>query len=330
MSSDGETETATFELSGDTVTVTKQFVEDEYPVPAIVFSLSNETTEETFIELRDPVGHVETDFDEDDEDLLGFHPSYHEDHWTKTDTSLFFSYKLAADETIETLYGIRETDPFLDDVLVEPELTNEQGTPPDGYPENIPISVDTSPADATETSDKPSREESTEEDSPTDEIRNTDATEADSMSPSDEGTDDPDEHETVPEESADSAESARNDESTQSSSGSEQSTALETRITQLETDTAKLRAYTTALEELLDESGTTDDIMETVADLQQTLGAHETRLEELESDIESVPGQETISVLEADVEAVRAEVAELVEWRDTLQNTLLQAGQDNK
>ena len=155
-------------VASDGVVVVKRFEEDEFPVPAIAFKFQNRRDEEVTVRLRDrvPEGVAVED--------LGFHPEYGSEYWTVDQDQIRFERAMEAGSEYTTVYGIRATG--TDDVeqfLTEPEI--EQVDPPlpedeqvEGGDEVIPESDDdvvreVIAGEAEDMPDQDDREEATDE-----------------------------------------------------------------------------------------------------------------------------------------------------------------------
>ncbi|WP_101297304.1 AAA family ATPase [Halegenticoccus soli] len=93
-------------VSDEGVTVEKTFVADEFPVPAVAFTIRSERSEPVDVRVTDaipesfPMEHV------------GFHPDFENDNWTAyTDHRVEYSRTLEPGESVRTVYGVRLDDP---------------------------------------------------------------------------------------------------------------------------------------------------------------------------------------------------------------------------
>ncbi|WP_313695289.1 hypothetical protein [Halorarum halobium] len=90
----------------DGVTVEKRFTADEFPVPAVAFTLRTERDDPAEFRLVD---EIPEDFPMD---RVGFHPEYESEHWTAyQDHRVEYRRRLEPGEEVTTVYGIRTDDP---------------------------------------------------------------------------------------------------------------------------------------------------------------------------------------------------------------------------
>jgi ABC-type transporter Mla subunit MlaD len=103
----------------DGVTVEKRYEPDDFPVPAIAFTITSERDEAVTVRLSDTVPE-----DTPTEDI-GFHPSYGAEQWDVEGDAIVFTREFEPHEEFVTVYGLRgkdATDP--ERFLTEPELTS--------------------------------------------------------------------------------------------------------------------------------------------------------------------------------------------------------------
>lgn len=257
----------------DGVTVTKEFDEDRFALPAIRYELSSTRTEPVRVRLvEDPPPSLEPE-------QFGFHSEYGSHDWRIDDGCLVFERRLDPGEDVTTIVGVREvedTRQLLDDV------------------DDVVVTSADAPADPESTSD-----ESVEE--ALDEALNDDA--GHPAGPTREPTrfeDRGEEHE------------AEDDSGGTATAGIELSTdepadgqtdSIDARIRHLQADVADLRAYTAALEEFLDEHGSATEV---VADFDDRLDTFQDDLAALETRVEA--NDDAISSVSADVDEVRESV----------------------
>ncbi|MFC6785913.1 hypothetical protein ACFQFH_08380 [Halobaculum halobium] len=104
--SQGPDATGAVTVEGDGVTVEKRFTADEFPVPAIEFTLRSDREDPTEFRLVD---EIPEDFPMD---RIGFHPEFESEHWTAyQDHRVEYRRRLDAGEEVTTVYGIRSDDP---------------------------------------------------------------------------------------------------------------------------------------------------------------------------------------------------------------------------
>ena len=112
----------------DGVTVEKSFEPDDFPVPAIAFTVRSERETAVSILL------VESLPDDTAPENIGFHPKYGAEFWDVDDGTLLFRRDLAPDETYTTVYGLRGGD--ADDAtkfMTEPTLESVEPIAADEY-----------------------------------------------------------------------------------------------------------------------------------------------------------------------------------------------------
>jgi outer membrane murein-binding lipoprotein Lpp len=312
----------------DGVTVTKRFEEDEFPVPAIAFEFTSDRDESVWVSLSDTVPEgVEV------EDL-GFHPEYGSEFWMIDDETITFERELDSDDSYTTVYGIRATgtedveqfltEPTLDEV--DPPLPEDEQA--SGAEDIIPESGDDVVEEAILGDGEIPGLEETEA-----EIDDEDVGTLELNDPNSEGTT----AENAPDAAvtADSIVSAFVAELREGTAPAEdvkvlqQAFAVESsdsdgsadaKIEQLQTDIADLRAYTSALEEFLDEEGTGQQLIE---DFEERLASFEDQLDGMQSEV-STQGSELETALEEmetvseNVESVEREVETVEDELDSL------------
>ena len=118
-SADEDSRTVTVEEDG--VRIEKSLTLEEFDTPAIVFKMASDRDSVTYLKITDPLP------DEIDPDDVGLHPEYDSEGWRRRGGDLQFEGRLAPDEDIETVYGLRVTNvdqpaallaaPEIDDVV---------------------------------------------------------------------------------------------------------------------------------------------------------------------------------------------------------------------
>lgn len=286
-------------VASDGVSVTKRFEADEFPVPAIAFSVVSKRSGAVNLRLVDTVpGDVAV------EDL-GFHPEYGSEFWDITDDKITFEKELEADSDYTTVYGIRATG--TDDVekfLTEPVIENVD--PPLDENEADLVGGDNNAVKdviSGESDSVPGLEDDEDEDIETLNLKDPngegtppaqDGAEADGDAGDDDGETAPATGNVV---AAMANEIRQNNVSAQDvkllkraldavSQDSDPEGGVNTaRINRIQNDIADLRAYTDALEEFLAENGTGDEVIE---EFSQRLDSFEAELDSFEDDIDSV------------------------------------------
>ena len=321
-------------VASDGVTVTKRFEEDEFPVPAIAFEFSSDRDETVTVRLSDRV--PENVAVED----LGFHPEYGSEYWTIDEKTITFERDLEPNAEYTTVYGIRATgtddvEQFLTEPVIEevdPPLPDAASPATDGN-DIIPGSDDDVVKDVIAgEGEVPGLEDEDDEE----EIETLDLT--DPNAPDEETTDDAGGSAATGDGSVIAAmanEIRTNevpvddlkllqrafDELADRTDGSDGTT--EARIQQLQSDIADLRAYTDALEEFLDENGTTQQLLE---DFDQQLQGFGSDLEEIQSELEA--NSTAVSEMDETIESVRSEMDEVTEDVDGIRTEVESVGVD--
>jgi len=105
--------TATVEEDG--VRVEKSFTGDRFPVPAVTYTLSSTREEPVRVRIVDRIP------DSFPMDRIGFHPEYESENWTAyNDNRVEFERVIDPEETVETVFGIRDDDPDGDGFMETP------------------------------------------------------------------------------------------------------------------------------------------------------------------------------------------------------------------
>jgi predicted nucleic acid-binding Zn-ribbon protein len=103
----------------DEVTVQKRYEPDDFPVPAIAFTITSERDEAVTVRLSDTVPE-----DTPTEDI-GFHPSYGAEQWDVEGNTIVFTREFEPHEEFVTVYGLRGKDASDPErFLTEPELSS--------------------------------------------------------------------------------------------------------------------------------------------------------------------------------------------------------------
>ena len=103
----------------DEVTVEKRFEPDDFPVPAIAFTITSERDEAVTVQLSDTVP------DDTPTEDIGFHPDYGAEQWDVEGDAIVFTREFEPHEEFVTVYGLRGKDASDPDrFLTEPELSS--------------------------------------------------------------------------------------------------------------------------------------------------------------------------------------------------------------
>jgi uncharacterized coiled-coil DUF342 family protein len=338
-------------VGSDGVTVTKRFEEDEFPVPAIAFEFESNRDEAVTVRLTDT---VPDDIEVED---LGFHPEYGSEYWTIDDDIITFERELGANASYTTVYGIRATgSDDIEQFLVEPTIESVDPPLPDDedHSDVIPESSDNVVKDAIAGDGEiPGLEEeedgqdgADEDDDVTLDLKDPNEPEAEqdtSEAESDEETESESETEQEDEDTestgevevqGDSLISAMATEIRQNNVSAddvkllrqafeiaaEEGGSTAAKIEQIQSDIADLRAYTSSLEEFLDENGTGQEMLEEfetqieqfdsqLADLESQLQSNSDRLSNVDEEVDSI-GEQVDSV-SSEVTSLSDDVSEL-------------------
>ena len=322
-------------VTSDGITVEKSFEPDDFPVPAIAFTLRSDRDETVSIRLVDSVP----------EDVapenVGFHPKYGAEFWDVDGDSIVFEREFAPGEEYTTVYGLRGSDaneaekfmsePTLESVEPPLEASSSEAKETESDTEqavdladDLEIETNTD-ADTDETVDTSSEHDVDPSPIELNEPDGDDSTHADVDASG--VLDDP---ENEPESGAaddrdDEEETMDNDEPTGSDSMLESLTreieaadpddpelaalrdalgmnltrkSVEARIEHLQSTVADLDAYTDALAEFLDENGDAQTLLE---DLRDDYEATTGRIDDIETETEA--NDEAITELEAELES---------------------------
>ncbi|TKX74067.1 hypothetical protein EXE46_11100 [Halorubrum sp. GN11_10-6_MGM] len=101
----------------DGIRVEKSFTDDAFPVPAVMYTLSSHREDPVRVRIVD---RIPESFPMD---RVGFHPEYESENWTAyKDHRVEFERVIDPDESVETVFGIRDEDPDLDGFLGTPVI----------------------------------------------------------------------------------------------------------------------------------------------------------------------------------------------------------------
>jgi predicted nucleic acid-binding Zn-ribbon protein len=311
------------------VSVEKSFEPNDFPVPAIAFVVRSTRSEPVEVRLTDVVP------DTVDPEDIGFHPKYGADFWHNEDGQLVFEREFEAGEEFTTVYGLRASDmdevgrflgePELDEV--RPELDDAAGqvvedVMNEGDTLNLrdPNSVAGGASDddleaAIAAADV---ETVAEEDPTSDSERSTEASEPEPVASDTTGNASVSLEETdVVEAFVAAVREGKIDEddmeTLRAAIGVADTGSVDARITHLQSELADLKAYTTALEEFLDENGDTQQLL---ADLNSSIEALETGLERVDDEVSTAADTaegavEAVDEVETAVTELRSEVQSL-------------------
>ncbi|WP_267163366.1 hypothetical protein [Halovenus salina] len=319
--------------SSDGVNVVKRFEEDEFPVPAIAFDFTSDREEDVHISLSDTVPE---DIEVED---LGFHPEYGSEYWVIDDDSIVFERDLEPGETYTTVYGIRATgSDNVEKFLTEPTLESvDPPLPDDESAEDIvPESDNDVLKDAIAGDGEiPGLEDEEAEDEDDEDVEKLDLKDPNDATDDGETGDAGDvsavEGSVVATMAAEIREQNVSAEDLrllqQAFKAVDEDGATTAKVEQIQEDVADLRAYTSALEEFLDENGTAQQLLEEFEGRVDSVGSQlsslqsavETNAEGIESVTETVDGfDEDIRSLDDEVVSVREDMESLTDEIETV------------
>lgn len=321
-------------VSEEGVTVVKQFEADEFPVPAIAFRIQSERIEPVTVTLRDD---VPADVAVED---LGFHPEYGSEHWTIDNDEITFERELDADSEYTTVYGIRATG--TDDVekfLTEPEIESvdppleDEGDLVDDASSDVVRDVIAGDSDSV-----PGLEDTDDE-----EIETLNLADPNGSEEADADTDSADDEDAVGQVQPGSVAKTLAAEIRQDAvddaalrvlkqeldlgGGDTDGSAVDARIQHLQSEMSDLAAYTSALEEFLEENGQGEELIEEfqgrLDEFQGELDGVRSEIDSMSSDVESVEetvssNAQTVSELDGDVDSIEGTVESLDDEVDGL------------
>lgn len=326
-------DTSTIELEDRGITITKEInpnaIGGALRVDFTITSAIEDPVELTFVEIL-PETHKDANIGYDNK-----YDSYWE-HDSDNKQYLTFDITLDPAQSLETFYAVPTFDSDTDDITAfesPPEIisiehdpqpdtpTDDSDTPGESDDGKQVTLEDTPNPPAEQASNDPdtpdSETDDSDETSPFDAPRNTDDTEPENTEPpetpedtepSDDTTppsipEEPSEPDTTDREHSPSA----TDPDTEPQLGTESTRALETRVEALEQQYQELQAYTAALEDLLNETGTVTDIKNSINTLDKRVTA-----------LENTTTQSGGSSDSDELEELREEVEQLKDWRDAM------------
>jgi len=326
-------------VSADGVTVDKRFEEDEFPVPAIAFEIRSARSETVTVVINDtvPEGVAVED--------LGFHPEYGSEYWTIDESEITFEREIEAGSEYTTVYGIRATgtdnvEQFLTEPVIErvdPPLEDDGGSVVDESGSDVVRDVISGDGDIPgleDEDDEASGDEEEEEDVETLNLK--DPNEPGEARSSDENGAEGESSGTVALEDADAeslvgalAAEIRNQNVDADDVkllrkafdlAEDDKASVDARIQHLQTEVSDLVAYTSALEEFLDENGTGDELIEEfredidsfeseLTEMREMAATHEESLSAIEETVDGV--ESSMNALESDMNDVLGDVDEV-------------------
>ncbi|WP_135363151.1 hypothetical protein [Halosimplex halophilum] len=326
-------------VSSDGVTVDKRFEEDEFPVPAIAFEIQSARSETVTVTLVD---RVPEDVAVED---LGFHPEYGSEYWTIDEDQITFERELEAGAEYTTVYGIRATGTDnVEQFLTTPTIESVDPPLDDGGDGSV---VDEGSSDVVRDvisgdGDVPGLEDEEEADGSDEDVETLNL--KDPNEPDDAGSgggggggDSSGGGGTVAVEDADvdslvgalAAEIRNQNVDAEDVKllrkafdlAEDDKGSVDARIQHLQTEVSDLLAYTSALEEFLDENGTGDEMIE---EFREQVESFESELEEVremasghEASISEV--EETVASVESSMDALQSDMDEVLDDVESVQ-----------
>lgn len=341
------------QVSSDGISVTKRFEEDEFPVPAIAFEFSSHRDEDVTVRLSDSVPEQVAVED------LGFHPEYGSEFWTIDDETITFERALDANAEYTTVYGIRATgsddvEKFLTEPTIEevdPPLPNNAAGSEDIVPESGDDIVKDVIAGDGEVPGLEDDEDGTAPDEEVETLDLKDPNQSERAAQSGDG-----DGGTAEAKGGDSVSSTVNvvqamaNEIRQKNVSAEDIQLLRqafdvatedgstsAKVTQLQSDISDLRAYTSALEEFLDENGTAEEVIEDfraqldgfddrLADFESQLSGHGDQLDSVTSEVKSVSNE--VDSMSTDVDEMGEDVDTVSDGLEQVQDAISEIEED--
>jgi archaellum component FlaC len=325
-------------VSADGVTVDKRFEEDEFPVPAIAFEIRSARSETVTVVINDtvPEGVAVED--------LGFHPEYGSEYWTIDESEITFEREIEAGSEYTTVYGIRATgtdnvEQFLTERVIErvdPPLEDDGGSVVDESGSDVVRDVISGDGDIPGLGDEDDEASGDEEEEDVETLNLKDPNEPAEARSSDESGAEGESSGTVALEDADAeslvgalAAEIRNQNVDADDVkllrkafdlAEDDKASVDARIQHLQTEVSDLVAYTSALEEFLDENGTGDELIEEfredidsfeseLTEMREMAATHEESLSAIEETVDGV--ESSMNALESDMNDVLGDVDEV-------------------
>ena len=323
----------------DGVTVEKTYEPEDFPVPAIAFTITSERDEAISVRLADT---VPDDIPTED---IGFHPNYGAEFWEIEGSTIVFTREFEPHGEYVTVYGLRGKDAAeVDRFLTEPELTSvdpiqgasgnvvrdvigEEASTADAptddagdvtTPEPQPDLEDVSDGDLGIDLPDPAADEDSDETGEERDFADADAGTETGTDSGESGVGAVESGETshaaalaaeIREEAVDDSDLAELRDALGATAGD----STDARVDHLQSTVTDLEAYTDALAEFLDEEGDAQSILSEVSEEYESATE---RLDDLERDVARIDDLERdVGTLRADVTALDEDVAEATEKR---------------
>jgi len=324
-------------VSSDGVTVDKRFEEDEFPVPAIAFEIQSARSETVTVTLVD---QVPEDVAVED---LGFHPEYGSEYWTIDESQITFERELEAGAEYTTVYGIRATgtdnvEQFLTTPTIEtvdPPLEDGDGGVVDEDSSDVVRDVISGDGDVPGLEDED--DDGDDEDVETLNLKDPNEP-ADSGSGGDGGGDGDSSGGSIAVEDADvdslvgalAAEIRNQNVDAEDVKllrkafdlADDNGGSVDARIQHLQTEVSDLLAYTSALEEFLDENGTGDEMIEEFREQVESFESELQEVREMSAGHEESLSQveETVDSVESSMDALQSDMDEVLDDVESVQS----------
>lgn len=309
-----ESEDNEVSITKDDISVQKTVDQDQFDALAFIFTITSERDEPVPIRLLDRVP------DTSSLDNIGFHPEYYADQWTIEEDHIVFAHELPPGGEFTTLYGVRD-DTAHPDELTEPtlEIDVHPTSSPDHDSETDPTDREYLSGSLDTTSDKHSPQDtSTPTATSTPSISLDDAPDEESKTPRPALSEDL-HTDTIVQAVLTALTEAEDADDTRTKFKNAldiQTGSMDARIEHLQRQVLDLNAYTSSLEEFLDESGTANQIQTDLDELNETLTSVQTRIA---SNAENLATLESdFADLREDLDDIQTTIDEFETFRDQL------------
>lgn len=319
------------------VTVEKRFEPDEFPVPAIAFTISSKRDDPITLRMKDTLP------EEVDPAHIGFHPEHGGEYWSVEDHSVVFKRPFDPNEEYVTVYGLRHI--YVDTAnqfLVEPEVEILDPTSDilgDNTGQHVREVIagesdDVHGLDAGVGANAGMGAGGRAQPQPQNQNQNQNQTQTQPSNPA---------IESVAEALADEIRAGEVNDQTleilrdhlkietrpppsrdQRGGGSQGDSSMDARIRRLQADVSDLRAYTDALQGFLDENGEAQQILsefrEELDNLSPRVNSLETQTNDLSADLSSRVDEFSADIgsLSTDVDTLTSDIDSLTGYADTL------------
>lgn len=296
------------------VRIRKSLEEEEYNLPSIVYEFASERDEPVEIAIRDSVPDAVSIED------VGFHRDYGKDYWDVEGEELVFEHSLDPEEEFKTVYAFRAEEIDITEELLIPPNSVEVSPSAPTVPDPNKMGSSAKSEEQAETPNSGGYNESGENTTDMEDTDTESNIETLDLESGDETLIDQLARELQNEMGrSESLETLRNHLLKTNSAGG----STKARLTQLQKDISDLRAYTNALEEFLDEEGTSQEILDRYED---RMNAIEAELHSIESTTERLP--EKIQTVERELQEVDGSIESMSDEIDSLETDLNALAED--